>query len=182
MSALIATRKNITDDKRRTEGKRMKMRRCRLVALILALALVLPMISDAKIEAKSGYYFKNAGVKVTMGSAAKKFIKKSGKPISVKKKKSCAFKGYDRIRKYSSFILYTYTNTKTGPEYVNGVTFLTASAKTAEGIGIGSTSKQVKKAYGKASNGLNTFSKGKTKLMIIIGNGKVSAVRYVMKK
>ena len=51
----------------------------------------------------------------------------------------------DRVYQYEDFILYTYSNSNKGKEYVNGITFLTDKVKTKEGIKIGSTLKQVQK-------------------------------------
>lgn len=49
---------------------------------------------SAPASAKSkGYVFKYKGVSVTMNGAAKKLIKKAGKPSKKTVKKSCAYKG-----------------------------------------------------------------------------------------
>lgn len=157
----------------------------RLLVFVMVMSMIVPFLVESRSDAaKKGYYFSNAGVSVTMGSKAKKFIKKAGTPISLKKSKSCAFKGYDRIRKYSGFILYTYTKTKTGPEYVNGITFLNGSVKTNEGIRIGSTESEMKSVYGNGTNsmGVYMYNKGKTRLMLQIKDGRVANIKYAMTK
>lgn len=163
----------------------MKLRMKKVMAVILVCSLCVPFVmKQEKAVAAKGYFFKNAGVSVTMGSKAKKFIKKAGKAAKTTKKKSCAFKGLDRIRFYDSFILYTYSNSKTGPEFVNGITFRNASAYTKEGIHIGSTEAEMKEAYGNKNPnlaGVYTYVKGKTKLQIQVVSGKVSLLRYIMK-
>ena len=153
------------------------------VVFLLVMSMVAPLIFTTKSEAAKGYYFKYSDVSVTMGSKAKKLIKAAGKPLAMKKKKSCAFKGYDRTRQYTDFILYTYTNSKKGAEYVNGITFRTSAVKTKEGIGIGSSKQDVVNAYGKSPNefGMVMCTKGKTKLQIKIDNNKVSALRFLLK-
>ena len=87
------------------------------------------------------------------------------------------------MRKYKNFILYTYSNSKNGAEYVNGITFTTSSAKTKEGIKIGSTEAAMKKAYGEATPIMNvcTYTKGKSVLNIQVKNGKVTNLQYVLK-
>lgn len=156
----------------------------RMMAVVLVLALVAPVVvkTDSDAAAK-GFYFKNAGVSITMGSKAAKFIKAAGKPKSTKVTKSCAYKGLDRVRKYKNFILYTYSNSKNGAEYVNGITFTASSAKTKEGIKIGSTEAAMKKAYGEATPIMNvcTYTKGKSVLNIQVKNGKVTNLQYVLK-
>ena len=154
------------------------------VVFLIVMSMCAPLVFTTKSVAAKGYYFKYAGVTVTMGSKAKKLIKAAGKPLAMKKKKSCAFKGYDRTRQYTDFILYTYTNSKKGAEYVNGITFRTSSVKTKEGIGIGSSKQDVMNTYGtKNPNdlGIVIYSKGKTKLFIKIDNNKVSQLRFVLK-
>lgn len=139
----------------------------------------------AAAQAKSaGYQFTNKKVTISMHSNAKKFLKKAGTPLKKKVTKSCAYDGKDRTYTYKDFILYTYSNSNNGPEYVNGITFLTSNVKTKEGIKIGSTLQDVKKKYGtvKDNFGIYTYKKGKCKLQIEITDGKVTNLRYVATK
>lgn len=157
-------------------------RRFLVVALLMALVLggqVTP--SDAK---QKGYAFSYKGTAVYMGGAAKKLIKKAGKPKSKKVKKSCAYKGKDRTYKYKDFILYTYSNSDKGAEYVNGITFLTSKVSTKEGIRIGTPYKKVRKKYGKAKDnfGIYTYKKGNCKLQIEVTDDVVSNIRYIIAK
>lgn len=156
----------------------------KVMAFLLVLSMCAPIVFSTKGEAAKGYYFKYSGVSVTMGSKAKKLIKAAGKPSALKKKKSCAFKGYDRTRQYSGFILSTYTNSKKGAEYVNGITFTSSSVKTKEGIHIGSSKQDVIDAYGKKNPneaGFMIYTKGKTKLLIRVESNKVTMLRYNLK-
>ena len=150
----------------------------------MVLALTVTMFSVSAQAAPKGYQFTYKGVTITMNSKAKKFIKKAGKTVAFKATKSCAYKGKDLTYKYKDFILYTYSKTNKGAEYVNGITFLTDKVTTKEGITIGSSLEDVQKAYGKGSEkfGVYSFSKGKTKLQIEITDDKVSNLRYIMKK
>lgn len=150
---------------------------------MLSVILLVSAINIPTEAAIKGYKFKYKGVTITMNSKAKKFIKKAGTPVSYRESKSCAYDGKDRVRQYKDFILYTYSNSDNGPEYVNGITFLTNKVKTKEGVKIGSKLKKVKKAYGKskARYGIYTYTKGRTKLQIQVANGKVSNIRYLLK-
>lgn len=132
---------------------------------------------SAPASAKSkGYVFKYKGVSVTMNGAAKKLIKKAGKPSKKTVKKSCAYKGKDRTYTYKDFQLKTYSKTNNGAEYVSEIRFRSNKAVTKEGIRIGSSLKDVTKKYGKAKArfGVYTFKKGSSKLQIMLNGNKVS--------
>lgn len=154
------------------------------MSILLALILTLGMLCTP-IEAKSkGYVFKYKKVSVSMHGKAKKILSKAGKPTATKVKKSCAYKGKDRTYKYKDFILYTYSRTDDGEEFVNGITFLTSNVSTPQGIKIGSTLDEVFKKYGKAKDkfGVYTYKKGKSKLQIEVTDDVVSNIRYIPTK
>lgn len=156
----------------------------KFIVLSLLMAFLLSSQEGTMMAKSKGYVFSYKGVTVSIGGAAKKIIKKAGKPKSKKVKKSCAYKGKDRTYKYKDFILYTYSNSDKGAEYVNGITFLTSKVSTKEGIHIGSTYKSVKKKYGKAKDnfGVYTYKKGKCKLQIEVTDDVVSNIRYIISK
>lgn len=156
----------------------------KFVVMGLLLALVFSGQTVPSKAKPNGYGFSYKGATVYMSGAAKKIIKKAGKPKSKKVKKSCAYKGKDRTYKYKDFILYTYSNSDKGAEYVNGITFLTSKVSTKEGIHIGSTYASVKKKYGKAKDnfGIYTYKKGKSKLQIEVTDDVVSNIRYIISK
>jgi hypothetical protein len=147
-----------------------------LLAIVLAGSLAMPVQAASK-----GYQFKWKGVTISMHGKAKKFIKKAGKAQKTKASKSCAYDGKDRVYQYKDFILYTYSKSDEGAEYVNGITFRTSKAATKEGIKIGSTEEEVLETYGDAtpSFGVYTYKKGKSKLQIEVDDGKVVNIRYV---
>ena len=135
--------------------KKMKKTLKTVLTMVLVLSLCLPVLSGGKaVAAKKGYYFTYNDTSITMGSKAKKFIKKAGDPVKKKKSKSCAYKGYDYTRQYAGFILYTSTDSATGPEFGDAT----------------------------ATNGVYFFNKGKTKLMMMVSGGKVTQIRYAMTK
>ena len=153
----------------------------KVTGMIVVFALTVVMFSASAQAAPKGYQFTNKGVTITMNSKAKKFIKKAGKTVAFKATKSCAYKGKDRTYKYKDFILYTYSHTDKGAEYINGITFLTNKVSTKEGIKQGSTLAQMNKKYkkGKEKFGIYTFKKAKCKLQIEVTDDKVTNIRYV---
>ena len=154
----------------------------KVLAFVLFFALVAGQLTGLPARAKSnGYKFTYKKVTVYMGGPAKKLIKKAGKPKSKKAAKSCAYDGKDRTYKYKDFILYTYSNSDNGPEYVSGITFLTKKVSTKEGIKIGSPYSLVKKKYGSQKDylGVYTYKKGSAKLQIEVTDDMVTNIRYV---
>ena len=160
----------------------MKSNAKKILTMFLVAVIICSSLNVSSSAASKGYQFKYKGVTVSMGSKAASLIKKAGKPIKKTVKKSCAYNGKDRTYKYKNFILYTYSNSDKGAEYVNGITFLNSKVKTKEGIKIGSSYSAVKKKYGKGSEsfGLYTYKKGKSKLQIEIVNNKVKNIRYIL--
>ncbi len=160
----------------------MKKELGRWVSRLIILALVVVMLGGVKTEAASkGYVFKYKGVSVTMKGNAAKLIKKAGKPLKKKESKSCAYKGMDRVYQYKNFILATYSKSKKGKQYVNGIKFRTKKVATKEGIRLGSSLNDVFAKYGqkKGKFGVYTYKKGKCKLQFEITDGKVTTIQYV---
>ncbi len=160
----------------------------RAMAICMAMVLAVGSLSVVKTaDAKSkGYLFKYKGVSVSADSAAKKLIKKAGKPQKKQVKKSCAYDGKDRIYQYKNFWLTTYSKTNNGPEYVQQIKFRNAKVKTKEGIKIGSKEAAVVKKYGKGYdkseqliNSAYVYKRGNCTLKINVKNGKVSAITYL---
>lgn len=161
----------------------------KMAVVALAAAVTLSSVGTQAAAKGSGYKFKNKGVTVQIDSAAKTFINKAGKPEKTTVKKSCAYKGKDRTYQYKNFILGTYSKTANGAEYVQSITFRTASVKTAEGIKIGSAEKDVVAKYGKkydatilAINNIYAYKKGNCTLQIQVKSGKVKNIRYLQTK
>lgn len=165
----------------------MKQRKIVLaVVLLAALSAIftgeLSGKGGAVVQAKAaGYKFTWKHVTVYMGAPAKKLIEKAGTPERTKAVKSCAYNGKDRTYQYKDFILYTYSDTDNGPEYVSGVTFLTKKAATKEAVRIGSAYSKVKKKYGNKKDylGVYTYKKGGSKLQIEVTDDVVTNIRYI---
>lgn len=160
-----------------------------VTCMVAALAIVILSVGKTAAAAPKGYVFKYKGVSVTAGSPAEKLIKKAGKPQKKQAKKSCAYKGMDRIYQYKDFWLSTYSKTDNGPEYVQQIKFRTKKVKTKEGLKIGSKESQIVKKYGKGydetelliSNSY-VYKKGNCTLKISVKNKKVSGVTYLQTK
>ena len=120
----------------------------RLLAVIVIMFMVSVQVTAPAAAKSKGYKFTYKKATVYMGGPAKKILKKAGKPKKVKAAKSCAYDGKDRTYKYKDIIIYTYSNTDDGPEYINGITFLNSNVSTKEGISIGSSYSEVFDAYG----------------------------------
>lgn len=168
----------------RTVFKKM-MVFCVVMALVMG---ILPAGKTAEAAAK-GYMFKYKGVSVSADSAAKKLLKKAGKPLKTKVCKSCAYPGKDRNYAYKDFALYTYSKTNNGPEYVQQIIFLTKNVKTKEGLKIGSKENQIVKKYGKGYDKADksidntyTYKKGNCTLQIKVKKQKVTGITYMQTK
>lgn len=157
----------------------------RFLTVCLAAALVFAMALP--VGAASGYSCSYKSVTAKPGDKASSLKKKVG--AKQKKSPSCAAGGYDYIYDGKDIKLETYTTkkSKSATEYIRSITFKTKKPKTKEGVKIGSSLKTVKNKYKKTdsgktpADGVNTFSKGKTKLQISIKKGKVTGIRYLKK-
>jgi hypothetical protein len=151
------------------------------VVLCLAAVILVGALSPVAEAASKGFQFKKYGVTISMHGKAASFIKKAGKAKKTKASKSCAYDGKDRTYEYKDFILYTYSKSDKGAEYVNGITFKTKKVSTKEGIKIGSSEEKLLETYGdaKAKYGIYTYKKGKSKLQFEVEDGKVTNIRYV---
>ena len=109
----------------------------KLAVVCLTAVVAIGGVSMPASAKSKGYVFKYKGVSVTMNGAAKKLIKKAGKPSKKTVKKSCAYKGKDRTYTYKDFQLKTYSKTNNGAEYVSEIRFRSNKAVTKEGIRIG---------------------------------------------
>lgn len=156
----------------------------------IALAAIVSTASvGTAANAAAGYTFAYKGASVTIHTAAKKILKKLGKPSKLVVKKSCAYKGKDRTYTYNKLALkvITYSKSAKGAEFIQEVRILKGSTLgTKEGIKIGSTVAQMKAKYGKGSSNVlgdvYTYKKGKSKLQFVISGDKVSAIQYAPKK
>ena len=128
---------------------------------------------------EENFSFTYNGTKITMGTEAASIIGALGEPQSYTEEPSCAFDGMDKTYYYGSFYISTYP--LDGKDYIYNLWFADDGVATDEGIRIGSAQSQVEDACGKEYfNGTNSFAltKGQSKLVILVEEGKVSSIRY----
>ncbi len=164
----------------------MKLKRLFSVILTVCLlsASLIACGGKSSTSASKDFDFTYKGETITIHSEAKEILKVAGTPKATKKTASCAYDGYDRTYEYNDFTILTYSKSKDGEEYINGINLTTPNIATKEDIKIGSSQKQVLKAYGneKGKFGVYTFTKGKSKLVIEIDDkDKVSSIKYMEK-
>ncbi len=126
-----------------------------------------------------GFAFDYKGTKITMNAETKSILAALGEPKSMTEEPSCAFDGNDKTYYYGSFYMQTYTMKNV--DYVYCLWFADDTVSTEEGIFIGATEDEVKKAYGEDSyNGKNAYivTKGDSKLTVIVKDGAVSNITY----
>ena len=140
--------------------------------------------SKSSGSASKDYEFTYQGQTITIHSEAKKFLEAAGTPKDTKKTASCAYDGYDRSYVYDGFTVNTYSKTKQGEEYINSIVLTGDQVATKEKIKLGSTEKDLQKAYGtsKGKFGVYTYTKGKSKLVIEVDDAKeVTTIQYLEK-
>ena len=104
-----------------------------------------------------------------------------GEPTKSNTSDSCAFNGTDTTHYYDSFRVTTSDDR--GYEWIYEITLTDDLVETEEGIYIGATADEVTAKYGVSegtSDALMTYSKDGMKLMFVITDGVVTAIRYTM--
>lgn len=134
--------------------------------------------STASME-HSGFVFQTGDTVIGMNEDVSPILAELGKETAYSETTSCAFKGLDKIYSYPGFDLYTYP--LDGKDNVNSVYFTDETAKTPEGIGIGSTEEEMLAAYGEDYTeefGVYTYAKDRSTLSFIVTDGLVESVEY----
>lgn len=159
----------------------------RMISLLLALLLLFTLAACGEKEEGAsspdpkdvGYTFTTKETKIAMNQEASAILSALGDPVSYTEEASCAFEGLDKTYYYGGFYLTTYP--ENDKDYVYTLWFADDSVSTEEGICIGSTKEEVEKAYGaEGFNGENsyTYTKGASKLVIILTDDAVSSIQY----
>lgn len=162
------------------EEKTMKILK-NMVRLAVVAAVSATVVISSYAAQKTEYSFTYEDQQIKLGESAASALKKLGKANSEKVLTNCADDdGVDKVHTYDDFDVYTTKiNNK---EIVNEITLKTADVKTEEGLKVGDTPAQVKKAYPGAAGaaGLYTVSLGDTNLIIDCGlkDDKVVSITY----
>ena len=151
----------------------------KVVIILLALLCLTGCAAPEVPTGEENFTFIYQGVAISPHGDAAPVVEALGDPKSYTEESSCAFEGLDKTYYYGSFYLTTYP--MDGKDYVYTLWFADDTVATEEGIRIGSNQADVESVYGADSfNGTNAYVliKGNSKLMILITEGEVSAIRY----
>ena len=151
----------------------------KVVIILLALLCLTGCAAPEVPTGEENFTFIYQGVAISPHGDAAPVVEALGDPKSYTEESSCAVEGLDKTYYYGSFYLSTYP--MDGKDYVYTLWFADDTVATEEGIRIGSNQADVESVYGADSfNGTNAYVliKGNSKLMILITEGEVSAIRY----
>ena len=130
-------------------------------------------------QTKDVYFFKVNGTEIRSNAEAAPIIEALGDPLEYFESESCAFHGLDKIYTYGGFRIYTYPVDEV--DYIQNVELVDDSVSTQEGIYIGSSADDVKKAYGESDEVINAewvYTKGDSTLHFIFTDEKVVSIEY----
>ena len=134
---------------------------------------------EEKDSGSSAFTFTSGDVTIAMNAPAEEIVNALGEPINYFESASCAFQGIDRIYTYDGFQITTYPlNDK---DYISSVMFTSDAVSTSEGLEIGNTKDDMIAAYGEdytEETGQFTYTKGDSKLVILIENDLISSIEY----
>ena len=151
----------------------------KVVIILLALLCLTGCAAPEVPTGEENFTFIYQGVAISPHGDAAPVIEALGDPKSYTEESSCAFEGLDKTYYYGPFYLSTYP--MDGKDYIYTLWFADDTVATEEGIRIGSNQADVESVYGAYSfNGTNAYAliKGNSKLMLLITEGEVSAIRY----
>ena len=130
--------------------------------------------------AKTAYTFTADKVQIAVGAEADPVLDSLGKADAVKTLNNCANGGKDKVYQYDDFDIYTTQNE--AKKTIIQTVVLKDGAVTEEGVKLGQTPGDVKKAYPDAveSLGLYTVTLGNSQIVIDCGidNDKVVDIAY----
>ena len=128
-----------------------------------------------------GFLFEAYGQDIYVCAQAASLLANLPEPKDIFEAPSCAFDGMDITYFYPGFELTTYP--ENGAEHVLSVVFTDDSITTPEGVYIGGTAENVKKAYGeefKQSGGQFTYIKGQGSLIFTFEDEIIVGIVYTM--
>ena len=128
-----------------------------------------------------GYLFEAYGQAIYVCAEATPIIANLPEPKDIFEAPSCAFDGIDITYFYPGFELTTYP--ENGEEHVLSVVFTDDSVTTPEGVYLGGTLENIKKAYGEdftQNGGQLAYSKGQGSLVFSFENDVIAGIVYMM--
>ena len=152
----------------------------RIILIALSLLAAISLLTACSGGASGGEFkFKSGDIEIKLGGDMADVLSALGDPVDYDESTSCAFDGLDKVYKYNGFEIKTYPDKD--KDYVLSITILNDTVETLEGITIGSSEADIKKAYGDDFEAIGDgmiYTKGKTKLQIIVRNGAATSVKY----
>ncbi len=142
-------------------------------------------VVDPNAEANN-YYFVYNDVKVIIGVQVDKVVAALGNNYTYTEAASCAGQGISKIYTYNGGSFSIETQPVDTADYISTINFGDDSVSTAEGIFIGNTVDQVKKAYGEPAKDSTDetliYEKGSSRITFSIEDGKVTSIFYQAKQ
>jgi hypothetical protein len=132
------------------------------------------------VESKSGFYVEYKGVKITMGAKADNIIEALGEPQSRSEIGDCGGLGAQVRYTYPSVEVYVLES-KTDGNIIDEITFRDDTVSTPEGVSIGMSVSDAKKALGEPSSETDDailYTSGKYVLKVTVENEVVSKISY----
>ncbi len=129
-----------------------------------------------------GYTFTYNGKQIGLNMKMEDAKALIGEPTKSNTSNSCAFDGKDTVYYYADDFRIT-TSDDRGYEWIYEISLTNDLVETEEGICIGSAADDVTAKYGTSegtSDALLVYSKDGMKLMFVITDGAVTAIRYTM--
>lgn len=138
--------------------------------------------STTTLKADEGYIFVVRGATIAMNAPAAPILEQLGAWQSYNEAPSCAYQGMDKIYTYPGLQLTTYTVDDV--DYVLSVLLRDDSLVTPEGIYVGSSLEEVRKAYGdRSTQNLTqyTYASGRMTLSFLFESDKLVQIEYLAK-
>ncbi|MCL2254261.1 MAG: hypothetical protein FWC09_07430 [Lachnospiraceae bacterium] len=130
--------------------------------------------------AHKGYAFSHKGETLAVDADFAPVLSSLGEPRSYFEAESCAFEGLDKIYTYSGFEVNTYP--QPNGDFIAAIILKDDTVKTAEGITIGSSRREMESAYGAGSvndSGQIVYHKDGMKLCFILSGDDVISIEYL---
>lgn len=158
----------------------------RILLAVLVFLMLLPLTACGNSNDANWKDFTVSGVTLTLnGKCADALKTLEASCTKTTPSASCWKKtGQDVVYEYQKlgFRLKTYRAEENDPdEILRGIEFLSDTAKTPEGITVGSTAETVRNTYGtpsKEEGTLLTYVKKKAELQLTVKSGKVTEIKY----
>ncbi len=175
------------------------MKKAKWFHIFLALAMLVTLLAGCNSSAKdkdelqpkkedAGDHFSVTinGTVITMDEEAQPILDALGKPNNMTESYGCGTADKMRTYDYGSFVLDTYL--ADGGYRIYGMWFKNDTVSTAEGIHIGSTTQEVKDAYGNVEDtscGGYSYAtcivrKGEEQLYIFLQDDRVDSIQYMI--